>query len=357
MSGKPTRNRRGIGCAGYTLLVFCARGLCFWAVLCCFARLAAVADETVTSSPPAWVQAPDTNSQQILQAIWQLQGQLRSNELALQQGQEALRQAAARNEVSLSNGLQHLEHSFLAQQEDLSARSAHELEAMQSSNRSTLRVAVAIASIAFAAMLVSGFFQWRATRLWAGIPEALSGGRARRTASVTAPGPGSSAAASAGSIEDSSLRFLGLVEQLDKRIQRLEQSSKPVLGISAADSELKRQNVHGSQEPQVPMLLTQGQAKLKENDPEAALNFFDQALELSPNCPEALVRKGTVLERLNRVDEALACYERAVAVDPSMTSAYLHKGSLYNRLERLREALACYEQALQCQDSHGEIGA
>jgi tetratricopeptide (TPR) repeat protein len=105
-----------------------------------------------------------------------------------------------------------------------------------------------------------------------------------------------------------------------------------------------------AQDTQLIALLKTGQAKLKKNDPDGALNSFEQALSLHPNHAEALVKKGAALERLKRTDEALECYDRAILIDASMTSAYLHKGSLFNRMDRFKEALECYERALQTQD-------
>jgi len=63
-----------------------------------------------------------------------------------------------------------------------------------------------------------------------------------------------------------------------------------------------------------------------------------------------MVKKGTALEKLQKVDEAIACYDRAIAADQSLTIAYLHKGGLFNRLERFDEALECYERALRTQE-------
>jgi len=73
-------------------------------------------------------------------------------------------------------------------------------------------------------------------------------------------------------------------------------------------------------------------------------------LTLNPNHGEALLKKGTALERLQKLHEAFECYDRAIAVNDSMALAYLHKGGLYNRLERFKEALECYEKALQTHD-------
>ena len=69
-------------------------------------------------------------------------------------------------------------------------------------------------------------------------------------------------------------------------------------------------------------------------------------LTLQPEHAETLIKKGGVLEKLNRFDEAVTCYDRAIEADNSMTIAYLHKGGLFNRMSRYEEALQCYEHAL-----------
>ena len=76
---------------------------------------------------------------------------------------------------------------------------------------------------------------------------------------------------------------------------------------------------------------------------------FDRALERQPDHAETWVKKGSALEKLNRLDDAIACYDRALEANHGMTLAYLYKGGLFNRMERYDEALACYEQALKTQ--------
>jgi tetratricopeptide (TPR) repeat protein len=348
-------------------LAFCLPGVCALGIVLLCASLEAFGDENVPS-PLAPIFAPEeTNSQEMLQAILQIQGQLRSNQLAIEQSAREAKEAAAQNADVLSNGLQRIDIAFSTQQEDFSARSARELEGMQSSNRSMLIVAGTIASIAFLTMLITGYFQWRASKVWAEISSVSATARGGRASPVAALGISSQPLVPSGPLEDANLRFLKALEQLEKRIQHLEQSSKPTLRIhapassSGEDEGLSATSMSGpttvasdqakaSQDPQIPELLRHGQLRLKENNLEAALKCFDQALLLNPNHPEALVKKGATLERLKRPSEAFEYYDLAIAADDKMTSAYLHKGSLYNRLERFKEALECYEKALRAQE-------
>ena len=68
---------------------------------------------------------------------------------------------------------------------------------------------------------------------------------------------------------------------------------------------------------------------------------------------DAWVKKGSALEKLDRMEQALGCYNRALELDRGSTLAYLYKGGVCNRLERFDEALACYEQALKSQERPG----
>jgi tetratricopeptide (TPR) repeat protein len=335
-------------------------GICALSIVLAGASLEAFGEENVASTPAPIVQPEETNSQEMFQAILQIQGQLRSNEMAIEQDKKEAKEAAARNADLLSNGLQRIETAFSTQQEDFSIRSARELEAMQSSNRSILIVSGTIASIVVLAMVITGYFQWRASKVWAGIST---------VSPIAALGIGSQPVVPSGPLEDANLRFLRALEQLEKRIQHLEQSSKPTLRIHAPASSfgenegLSAASMSGppavasdqsrasqDQDAQIPALLRHGRSKLKENDLETALQCFDQALSLNPNHSEALVRKGATLELLKRPSEASECYDLAIAADDTMTSAYLHKGRLYNRLGRFKEALECYERALRAQE-------
>ena len=103
----------------------------------------------------------------------------------------------------------------------------------------------------------------------------------------------------------------------------------------------------------IALLLEQANTMAKRDNAEEALACLDQVLAAAPGHAEALVRKGAVLERLNKLDEAIACYDRAIAADNSLTFAYLHKGGLCSRLERFKEALECYEKALRTHEQRG----
>jgi tetratricopeptide (TPR) repeat protein len=352
-------------------LALVVRGVFAFNLLLLSASLESFAGESGTPPPTPIGQIEETNSQELVQAILQLQGQICSNQLAIEENEKEAKEAAARNAEALSNGLQKIENAFSAQQKAFSVRSARELEAMQGSNRGILIVAGTFAAVAFLAMLITAYFQWRMSKVWAEISTVLPMPRGLgRGSAVAALGAGDQPLAPSGPVEDSNLRLLAAIEPLEKRIQDLEQSSKPALkprdpaflaghsGNLVAAS--KSGPTSGGSDPsaingdaRISVLLTQGKSRLKENDSEAALRCFNEVLSLNPNHSEALVRKGATLERLKKLNEAFECYDRAIAADDTMTIAYLHKGGLCNRLERFKEALECYEKALRTQDEWG----
>jgi hypothetical protein len=183
-------------------------------------------------------------------------------------------------------------------------------------------------------------------------------------------------------LEQISTRFLGALDQLEKRIHELEFSTTPSRGTttstgngntgarvdslpadtlsSAGDNgphpASGTANTTRPDHPTAPdnkhrirQLLEEGESLMHGEKLEEALAHFDQALALDPRNSDALIKRGMTLERLQRMEAALECYNRAIATNGSPTLAYLHKGAICNRLQRYREALECYERALQAE--------
>ncbi len=286
---------------------FCALNLLLSASLESFA-------EVGTNPSPAPIGHPEeTNSPEAFRAILGLEGQLRSNQIAIEQNGKEAREAAAREAELLSKRLATMEEAFAVQQQALADRNARELQAMQSFNRAM----VIVSAVACLAMLMVAYFQWRMSKLWAEISMALRiSPRLGGASAVSALGLADGRAAT-GLVEDSNSRLLRAMEQLETRVGGLEQISASAPGP------------RGSALPPA------------ENG---------DGLALEPNHSEALVKKGAALEGLKKWTEAFECYDRAIAANDSMTIAYLHKGGLCSRLERFKEALECYEMALRTHD-------
>jgi len=327
------------------------------------ASLESFAEERSTPSPALIGHPEETNSPEALRAILGLEGQLRSNQIAIEQNGKEAREAAAREAELLSKRLETMDEAFAVQQQALADRNARELRAMQNSNRAM----VIVAAVACLAMLMVAYFQWRMSKLWAEMSMVLPvSSRLGGASAVSALGLADGRAATA-LVEDSNSRLLRAMEQLETRVEGLEQSSASAPGLRGSalppaengDGPVARSSGPrrvGAERPitqeqaRISALLGQGQSMLKKNEWEAALSCFEEVLALEPNHSEALVKKGAALEGLKKWSEAFECYDRAIAANDSMTIAYLHKGGLCSRLERFKEALECYEMALRTHD-------
>jgi len=327
---------------GIVLLVF------VW----CGAVRSIAAEEIETNAAPAAM--VETNSQEILRAYLQLQEQLHLTQLAIEQDRKEARETAAQTAEAMAGRLQAIEQALEAQR-------TQQFETMQSSNRVLLVLAGTFASVGFVAMLLMTFFQWRTVNRLAQLPAAWTRKELME---------GESPSVTVGPAEQSSLRLLNAVEQLEKRLLQIEHSTRTSLSQSASaggegQGAVLPSTNGGAQEPgpqgspspggspdsdKVMLLLGKGQSMLNLDDVQAAISCFDEVLTIEPHNAEAWVRKGTALERLQQLDAAIECYDRAIQADQTLTIAYLHKGGLFNRLERFNEALECYEKALRTQE-------
>jgi len=323
----------------------------------------AAAESAPANPHPA--KAEGTENQETLRTYLQLQEQIHATELAVERTREESAAATARNAAALDQRLKAIEGA-------LSVQRASELQTMQSSTVVILIVAGALAFAAVIGLLLMTVFQWRTvhrlTTLSAPLPP------------VRLLGPGSATNPfGTAEMEPTESQLIAVLERLDKRVNRLEKASRSViaetLGASPAAAPAPGPNGDGeTSEPPSPapvapveveptpeeqslQMLGNGQAFLDQGDPAAAVAHFEQVLALEPHHAEALVRKGTALERLGRIDEAIRCYDQAIAADNSLTMAYLQKAGLFHRMERFGEALECYDMAVRTQRGKGQPNA
>ena len=306
------------------------------------------------ADPPA--PAPtlvDTNApSEALRSYLQLQEQLHSLQLRIEETRQQADTAAVRNAQAVAGRLQALEQT-------LAAERAKDVDAVRSSNRMTLLVASTFGIIGFLAMVLMAY-QWRSVSRLAEVSAGLPLSRLLHPGNPPAALGGGEGQLLIGSAEQANTRLLGALDRLEKRIHEMEQtahstSNPPVLPHSQMLTILPAaettNSTLGSNDGRITLLLGKGQSLLSLDKAEEALACFDEVLATEPSQIEALIKKAAALERLRKFPEAIACYDRAIAADGSLTLAYLYKGGLFNRMERFDEALECYEQALRAQET------
>jgi tetratricopeptide (TPR) repeat protein len=286
--------------------------------------------EEKTSAEAVEAQAPD-----LLRSNLQLQEQLHTALRAIEQGRQDAEAAAKKNADLFTERLNAVEKNLALQRE-------HDLEtvlSMRQSNRLALVAAAILAAVGILALFLTAFFQIRAMNRIAEVGSLLSSNHPFDPARAVGNGNGHHPVQLDRS-EQVTSRFLAAVEQLEKRIHELDSVNSGANGalketFSLADASETRS------------LLSEGQSLLNNSEAEKALLCFEKAIEMEPQCAEALIKKGTALEALRKLPEAIETYDRAIATNNSLTVAYLYKGGVLNRLQRFSEAMECYEQALR----------
>ena len=284
---------------------------------CLAAFLAArclAADTNSISSP--------TNSDAMANGYLQIQAQLHDTQIELEKSREEARQNAADTAARIQ-----------ALEQTIAARHAADLEVAQKNQQSMFMLAGAFGLTVLAAVLFMAYLQWRSVARLVEIASRPGAALASAGAVQHLAAPGRA------TVETSNARLLDIVGQLEKKIFDLESGGRR-LAVPVVKSDP----------------LAEGQAFLDANEAQKALDCFENYLAAQPQNPEALVKKASALEKLDRVDEALACCDRAIAADGAPVTAYLFKGGLLNRLQRYDEALQCYEHALHTQETKPAAG-
>jgi tetratricopeptide (TPR) repeat protein len=263
------------------------------------------------------ISAP-TNADAVANGYLQIQAQLHDTQMELEKSRDEARQNAADTTARIQ-----------ALEQTIAARHAADLEVAQKNQQSMfiLILSGAFGLTVLAAVLFMAYLQWRSVTRLVEIASRPGTALASAGAVQQLAAPGRAA------VEVSNARLLDIVGSLEKKILELESGGR-LLAEPAAK----------------PNPLAEGQAFLDANEPRKALECFENFLVAQPQNPEALVKKASALEKLDRVDEAMACCDRAIAADGAPVTAYLFKGGLLNRLQRYDEALKCYEQAMQARE-------
>ncbi len=93
-------------------------------------------------------------------------------------------------------------------------------------------------------------------------------------------------------------------------------------------------------------LFNQGQDAHEKGDLKTALEFYEKALKIIPDFPEAQLQRGSALILLGRLDEAEAAYRRAVELREDWSLALAHLGSLLVRKNKFNEARVILKKAI-----------
>ena len=83
----------------------------------------------------------------------------------------------------------------------------------------------------------------------------------------------------------------------------------------------------------------------ENGEPEKAIQFYDNALEINSSFVRAWANKGLMHKNVGEVDKALDCFDEALEIRPNWSQILKQKGILLVEEERSEEALSLLEQA------------
>ena len=93
-------------------------------------------------------------------------------------------------------------------------------------------------------------------------------------------------------------------------------------------------------------LFERGQSAHARGEFEKALEFYEQAIKVRPEFPEAEFQRGNALVSLSRFDEADAAFRRAISLKKNWSLPYSALGALLMRRDKDQEAATVFQQAL-----------
>jgi len=100
-------------------------------------------------------------------------------------------------------------------------------------------------------------------------------------------------------------------------------------------------------------LFERGQSAHSRGELEKALSFYEQALKVRPEFPEAEFQRGNALASLGRLPEADAAFRLAISYKKNWAMPYSALGTLLMRQSRDKEAEEMFRQALTVDAKEG----
>jgi protein O-mannosyl-transferase len=85
-----------------------------------------------------------------------------------------------------------------------------------------------------------------------------------------------------------------------------------------------------------------------------AIRHYEQALQLKPDFPAALVNLGTSLAATGQIQKAAGQFEAALRLEPDRLEAAIYLAEAYARLGRFVDAAVVAQRALDLARANGE---
>jgi tetratricopeptide (TPR) repeat protein len=88
-------------------------------------------------------------------------------------------------------------------------------------------------------------------------------------------------------------------------------------------------------------------------DLPSAIQDYNKALEIEPDCVDALTGRARLFFTLTQYDKSIADYSQVVRLDPNCQVAYRFRGCSYSRVDQMDKAFADFNEALKLNPKDG----
>ena len=95
-----------------------------------------------------------------------------------------------------------------------------------------------------------------------------------------------------------------------------------------------------------------GCASMKAGRPEAALEFFDRAIDAASGNPDGFRWKGKALTQLDQIDEAFVLFDAALEIAPNDPEVHYERGMAFAILGDSQRAIEAFDAALAIDPHH-----
>jgi tetratricopeptide (TPR) repeat protein len=97
-----------------------------------------------------------------------------------------------------------------------------------------------------------------------------------------------------------------------------------------------------------------GVALFKKGRIPEAIEYYQQALRLKPDYPEAHNNLGSALVDVGRLQEAIEQFKQSLRLNPDFAEAYFNLALAYAKIGRSAEAITSAQKALELAKSQGK---
>jgi len=97
---------------------------------------------------------------------------------------------------------------------------------------------------------------------------------------------------------------------------------------------------------------SRGDTLLGQGQPQQALKFYENAIQVDLSCSWAYRGKGLALKETSdqmpeKIEEVLRCFDRAIEFDPKSARLLVEKGNIYYEMRQYKAAADCYTKATE----------